>query len=50
MDAIKRGDYDKAEKEYLRAAELSEELVKDFNAIIEQTKALEQKKRAVFEQ
>lgn len=50
MDAIKSGDYDKAEKEYRRAAELSEGLVKDFNAIIEQTKALEQKKRAVFEQ
>lgn len=50
MDAIKKGDYSKAEKDYQRAAELSEELVKDFNTIIEQTKALEQKKLAVFEQ
>lgn len=50
IEAIGKGDYETAEREYQRAAELSEELIGDFNKIIEQTKALEQNKQAVFEQ
>lgn len=50
IEAIGKGDYEKAEKEYQHAAELSEELIGDFNKIIEQTKVLEQNRLAVFEQ
>lgn len=50
MAAIRQGDYEQAEKEYQRAAQLSKELIDDFNKIIEQAKELEQKKLAVFEQ
>ncbi len=49
MNAINQGDYGKAEKEYRSAVELSKELIGDFNNIIEQAQALEQKKLAVFE-
>lgn len=50
MAAIRQGDYDRAEREYQRAAQLSKELTGDFNEIIGQARALEEKKLAVFEQ
>ncbi|MCM1189295.1 MAG: methyl-accepting chemotaxis protein [bacterium] len=50
MQAIRQGDYGKAEREYRRLEELSRELIGDFNTIIEQTRLLDQKKLAVFEQ
>lgn len=50
MAAIRQGDYDRAEREYQNAAELSKELIGAFDKIIEQAKLLEQKKLAVFEQ
>lgn len=50
MAAIKQGDYTKAEKEYQRAADLSKDLIGEFNKIIDQARILEQNKLAVFEQ
>lgn len=49
MQAIKQGDYTRAEKEYRRVEELSKELIGDFNKIIDLTKALDQQRLAVFE-
>ncbi len=50
MVAIEQGDYSKAEREYQHAANLSKELIGEFNKIIDQAKILEQNKIAVFEQ
>lgn len=50
MQAITQGDYTKAEREYHKLEDLSKELIGDFNTIIEQTRLLDQKKLAVFEQ
>ena len=47
--AIRQGDIAKAEKEYQRATEISEDLISEFNRIIEQAKKLDQNKLAVFE-
>lgn len=47
--AIRQGDIAKAEKEYQRATEISEDLISEFNRIIEQAKKLDQNKIAVFE-
>ena len=49
MLAIKQSDYKKAEKDYQRAAELSRELIGDFNNMIDQARVLEQSKIAVFD-
>lgn len=46
---IKQGNYEKAEKDYQRAVELSKDLIQDFNKIIDQAKILDQSKIAVFE-
>lgn len=48
MDAIKGHNYDLAEKEYQRAAELSKELIDDFSRIIREAEELEQRRLAVF--
>lgn len=49
MQAIRQGDYGRAEREYRRLEELSGELISDFHKIIENTRALDQKRLAVFE-
>ena len=49
MQAIKQGDYTRAEKEYRRVEELSKELIGDFNKIIDLTRSLDQQRLAVFE-
>ncbi|MDE7326998.1 MAG: CZB domain-containing protein [Lachnospiraceae bacterium] len=49
MSAIRQGDFEKAEKEYQHAAELSKELISEFNKIIGQAKILEQNNIAIFE-
>lgn len=49
ISVIKQGDFGKAEKEYQRAADLSKDLIGEFNKIIDQAKVLEQNKLAVFE-
>lgn len=48
IEAVKRGDNTKAQKEYEGAALLSEELTADFNRIIQLTKELDKDKTAVF--
>lgn len=48
INAIEQGEYDEAEKEYQHAAELSDQLITDFQTIIEQARLLEQNKLSVF--
>ena len=50
MDAIRRGNYDNAEREVREARKLSEELIGDFNKIIAMTKKLDSGKLAVFQE
>lgn len=49
MSDIKQKNYEKAEKDYQRAVELSKELIGEFNKIIDQARTLDQNKIAVFE-
>ena len=49
IDAIKRNDYNKAEREIKEARSLSTELIGDFNRIIDITKRLDTNRMAVFE-
>ncbi len=46
--AIKSGDYGRADSEYQQAVKLSEELIGDFNKIIENAEALESQHLQVF--
>ena len=48
IDAIKRGNYNSAEREVKEAEKLSSELIGDFNKIIDMTKKLDADKLAVF--
>ena len=48
-DAIRRGNYDSAERETKEARKLSDELIGDFNKIINATKNLDANKLAVFQ-
>ena len=50
IDAIKRGNYDSAEREVKEAQRLSGELIGDFNKIIELTKNLDANRLAVFQE
>lgn len=49
MEAIKRGDFAKAQKDYQEAEKLSVELIRAFNHIVEETKRLDQSRMAVFQ-
>ena len=50
MDAIGRGDYNTAEREAAEARKLSEELIGEFNKIIDITKQLDANRLAVFQE
>ena len=50
MDAINRGNYTTAEQGIKEATKLSEELIGDFNKIIEITKRLDNSRLAVFQE
>ena len=50
IDAIKRGNYNSAEREVKEAQKLSEELIGDFNKIIDITKNLDANRLAVFQE
>ena len=50
IDAINRGDYNSAEREFEEARKLSGELIGDFYKIIDITKQLEARKLAVFQE
>ena len=50
INAIKRGNYESAQQDIKEAKNLSDELIKDFNKIIEITKKLDADKLAVFQE
>lgn len=50
MDAINRGIYGSAEREVKEAQKLSNELIGDFNKIIDITKKLDANRLAVFQE
>ena len=50
MDAINRNDSEKATKEFQEAKKLSVELIADFNRILEETKKLDARRIAVFQE
>lgn len=50
MDAINRNDSEKAIKEFQEAKKLSVELIADFNRILEETKKLDARRIAVFQE
>ncbi|MCH5251068.1 MAG: chemotaxis protein, partial [Lachnospiraceae bacterium] len=50
IDAINMGNYDNAEREVNEARRLSNELIGDFNKIIDITKKLDVGKLAVFQE
>ena len=50
IDAIKRGNYNSAERDVREAQKLSDELIGDFNKIIDITKKLDANRLAVFQE